>query len=107
MLTGNLVRLKFHRDKVSPQYLHVDNPIWLAAAEDLLSIYRASKLRTRSEVEVDVQEIVGETTAALIPQGLAKLLDDRCDYEVVASRPPEEVREVAFRQGAIHRAAVA
>lgn len=107
MLTGQLVRLKFHRAKVLPQYLDTAAPHWIAAAEDLLGVFRAAKGCTRGEVEAEVLELVGESQAALVPQGLAKLLDDRCEYETVANRPPEDVREVAFRQSAIHRAAMA
>jgi predicted nuclease of restriction endonuclease-like RecB superfamily len=107
MLTGNLVRLKFHRDRVSPQFLDVDESEWLIAAADLIDLFRESVSRTRSEVAADVLEIVGESNASLIQQGLAKLLDDRCEYETVADRPPEDVRESAFRHSAIHRAAMA
>jgi hypothetical protein len=107
MLTGNLVRLKFHRQSVSPQYLDVRDPQWLAAAEELIDLYREARNHTRGEVAAEVLEFVGESNATLVQQGLAKLLDDRCDYETVADRPPEDVREVAFRHSAIHRAAMA
>jgi uncharacterized protein len=101
--SGN-VRVRYIREAVRPLYVPTDDPQWLAAAEDLLSIVRNAKGRTRGEIEAEIAELVGDTPATLIQQGLAKLLDDRCDYETIADRPPEFVREVAFRHSAIERA---
>jgi len=106
MLTGNLLRVKYHKAAVRPQYLDARDPQWLAAAEDLLDLYRNAAQQTRGEVQTDLVELVGESPAALVLQGLAKLLDDRCEYEIVAERPPEGVREAAFQTSAIHRAAM-
>ena len=36
-------------------------------------------------------------------QGLAKLLEDRCEFDVVSGRPPEELREAVFRAAVEHR----
>lgn len=92
MLSGNLVRLKFHRGKVLPQYVDVDHPHWLGVAEDLLALYRNAIGNTRGEVATEVMELIGDSNAMLVPQGFTKLLDDRCEYEIVAVRPPEDVR---------------
>jgi predicted nuclease of restriction endonuclease-like RecB superfamily len=39
----------------------------------------------------------------LVHQGLAKLLEDRCEFEVVSGHPPEELRERVFRAAADRR----
>ncbi len=106
MLTGNLLRVKYYKSAVRPQWLDARDPQWLAAAEDLRSLYRDAVQKTRSEVQSDVNELIADSPTVLVLQGLAKLLDDRCEYETVAEKPPDEVREVAFRASAIHRAAM-
>lgn len=103
MLTGNLLRVKFHRHIVRPIWLDVHDPQWLTAAEDLIDLYRSARLRTRGEVEDDVREIMEANSAALVVQGLAKLLDGRCEYETVADRPPEEIRDAVFQAAARQR----
>lgn len=107
MLTGNLLRVRFQRDKVLPQYLDADSPDWQAAAADLIDLYGAAVGSTRGEVEIGIEELTAGSHAALVLKGLASLLDDRCEYETVAERPPEEVREAVFRTAAQHRAAAA
>ena len=41
----------------------------------------------------------------LVYRGLAKLLEDRCDFEVEAGLPPEQIRDAAFRAAAAIRQA--
>ncbi len=41
----------------------------------------------------------------MVHQGLAKLLEDRCKFEVVSGQPPEQLRSVVFRLATQHRLA--
>ncbi len=107
MLTGKLVRVRNVRHKLVPSYIEASDPFWLGVAEQLLLAYRAAAGRTRGEIEEELADVVGEGPQALVHQGLAKLLEDRCDYEVSADLPPESIREAAFRSAALHRAEVA
>lgn len=104
MLTGNLVRLRIQRNRVVPQYLDTADEGWLAAAEQLLEMFRGREGRTRGSLEEDVQEAFGATQQQLIHKGLAKLLEDRCDFEVVSGLPPEEIRAAVFATATQHRA---
>src|SRR5262249_16222946 len=47
----------------------------------------------------------GDTPAYLVHQGLAKLLEDRCEFEVASGHPPEQLREAVFRAAAARRQA--
>ena len=107
MLTGKQVRVRHARNKLVPLYLDPRDGDWLAVAEQLLFAYRTAPGRTRGEIEEELSEVVGEGPQSLIHQGLAKLLEDRCDYEVLADQPPDELRECVFRLAALHRAEVA
>jgi predicted nuclease of restriction endonuclease-like RecB superfamily len=103
MLTGNLVRVRHVRNRLVPQYLNPASEDWLGVAEQLLFVYREAAGRTRGEIEEDLGNLFGEGPQQLIHQGLAKLLDDRCEYEVAADLPPDELRERVFAAAAAHR----
>ncbi len=103
MLTGKLVRVRFARDKIMPTYLKTDDPQWLDWAETLLAMFRAATGRARGELEEELDESFAAVPQPLVPQGLAKLLDDRCDFETQADHPPEEVREAVFLAAAAGR----
>src|SRR3954451_11996089 len=104
MLTGNLVRVKTtSKGRIMPLYLKRDDPRWLEVAESLLLIFREGVGLTRGEVESEIEELIGEGMATLAPRGLAKVLEDRAEFEVVADVPPETVREKVFLAAAEQR----
>src|SRR6059058_2106599 len=104
MLTGNLVRVKVNsKGRIIPLYLERDHPYWLEVAESLLLIFREGAGMTRGEIQAEIDELVGEGLATLAHRGLAKVLEDRAEFEVVADVPPEQLREKVFTAAAEHR----
>src|SRR5262245_7800536 len=103
MLTGKLVRVRYARDRVVPCYLDAGDSEWWEVAERLLGIFRGQEGRTRGELQEDVRETFGDDHRQIVHQGLAKLLEDRCEFEVVAGVPPERLREEVFRAAAEYR----
>jgi predicted nuclease of restriction endonuclease-like RecB superfamily len=103
MLTGKLIRIKHARNKLVPAYLDAENRGWLTLAEQLLFAYRDAAGHTRGEIEEELSDLIGQGPRSLIPAGLAKLLEDRCEFDVVSDHPPEELREAAFRIAATQR----
>ena len=103
MLTGTLVRVRFSKQRTIPLYLKRDDPQWLEVAESLLLIFREGVGRTRGEIETEIDELVGEGLATLAHRGLAKILEDRAEFEVVADVPPEALRERIFAAAAEQR----
>src|SRR3954451_15702864 len=103
MLTGTLVRVRFSKHRVIPLFLNREDPQWLEVAESLLLIFREAVGRTRGEIETEIDELVGEGLATLAHRGLAKILEDRSEFEVVADVPPESLREKVFTAAAEHR----
>jgi predicted nuclease of restriction endonuclease-like RecB superfamily len=97
MLTGKLVRVRIARDRIVPIYLNAEDPSWLDVAERLLELFRGSGGRTRGELDDELQELFGSDPSQLVHQGLAKLLEDRCEFDVVAPHSPEQLREQVFR----------
>jgi predicted nuclease of restriction endonuclease-like RecB superfamily len=105
MLTGNLVRVRYAKQRIVPHYIADDDPAWLASAARLLDLFRGQEGRTRGELEDDLADAFGEEGGQVVYRGLAKLLEDRCDFEVVSGQPPERLREVVFRTAAEFRKA--
>jgi predicted nuclease of restriction endonuclease-like RecB superfamily len=105
MLTGKMVRVRFARDRILPYYLDVNDSAWRETAERLLDIFRGPEGHTRGELEEECREAFGDDPGQLVHQGLAKLLEDRCEFDVVSGHPPEELRAAAFRAAAEFRRA--
>src|SRR5580698_4487398 len=104
MLTGKLVRVRYARNKLVPLYVEASDPGLQAFAEQILLVYRSSVGRTRGEIAEELSDLIPEGPRGLLPAGLAKLLEDRCEFEVASDHPPDELREAAFKAAAIHRA---
>lgn len=96
MLTGKQVRVRYARDRIIPYWIDPDDPVWQTVAEQLLELYRGHQGRTRGELEDLLDETFGDDTT-LVHQGLAKLLEDRCEFETLSGHPPELLRTHAFR----------
>ncbi|HEY1381250.1 MAG TPA: DUF790 family protein [Gemmataceae bacterium] len=105
MLTGSLVRVRHARNRIVPVYAKVDDPANLALAERLIDNFRGQEWRTRGEIQEDLAAAFGDAPLSFLQQGLAKLLEDRCEFEVVAEHAPDKLREAAFRASAAARAA--
>ncbi len=105
MLTGKMVRIRFARQRVIPHYLDTNDPQWQILAERLLDLFRGQEGQTRGELEDAQREAIGDDPGQLVHQGLAKLLEDRCEFSVVSGHPPEQLRELVFRRAAEARLA--
>jgi hypothetical protein len=103
MLTGKMVRVRFARDRILPYYIDVQDPARLEVASRLVELFRGQEGHTRGEIEDEQRELFGDDPGQLVHQGLAKLLEDRCEFEVVAGLPPEQIREAVFRVAADRR----
>src|SRR5262249_56654319 len=103
VLTGKLVRVRYPRDRIAPCYLDTDDATWLDVAGRLRELFAAHAGRTRGELDEELREALGDDPSHLVHRGLAKLLEDRCDFEVAAGLPPDRLREAAFRAAAEQR----
>jgi predicted nuclease of restriction endonuclease-like RecB superfamily len=105
MLTGKLVRVRYARDRIVPYFIDPTDDQHRLAAEQLLELYRSLTGHTRGELEEEIASTFGEEAGSLIHQGLAKLLEDRCEFDVVSGHPPEQVRATVFREAVLARQA--
>jgi hypothetical protein len=107
MLTGKQVRVRHARNKLVPMYLDSHSDHWLGVAARLLRVFRDSAGRTRGELEEALSDLVGDGPTQLVHQGLAKLLEDRCEFEVASDYAPDQLREHVFKASAEARAEAA
>jgi predicted nuclease of restriction endonuclease-like RecB superfamily len=104
MLTGNLVRVKIAKGRVIPLYIDRESARWLEAAESLLLLFREGIGMTRGEIESEIDALFGGGgKATQVYRGLAKVLEDRAEFEVVAAVSPEVIREKVFTAAADFR----
>ena len=104
MLTGDLVRVRTSKERIIPLYLNRNSPQWLEAAESLLAIFREGVGLTRGEIEEEIDDLFGGGGKATpVHRGMAKVLEDRAEFEVVADVPPEQIREQVFTAAAESR----
>src|SRR4051794_12853815 len=103
MLTGKLVRVRHSRNRLLPVYLDVTGRDWREVAGHLLEVYRALPGKTRGAAEDEVRETFGDNPSQFVHQGLAKLLEDRCEFEVDAEDVPAELRDKVFLAAAAVR----
>src|SRR5262249_2142770 len=103
MLTGKMVRVRYARDRLLPYYLDTADEQWTMLAEQLLDLFRGMQGRTRGELEEELDQLIGDDPSQLVHLGLAKLLEDRCEFEVVSAQPPENIRTAVFRAAAWQR----
>ena len=57
----------------------------------------------RGQLEEEIDELFGDLPQPLVHNGLAKLLEDRCEFEVQSGLPPEQVRDAVFLAAAKKR----
>src|SRR5947209_13268012 len=105
MLPTSLVRVRFNRNRVAPQYLDASHDTWIELAEQVLGIFQGQTNLTRGELEEELEEAIGNHPAQIVARGLAKLLEDRCEFEVVSDHAPDELRDKVFLLAANRRTA--
>jgi uncharacterized protein len=104
MLTGAMVRVKMAKERVIPLYIDRNQARWQEAAESLLLLFREGIGMTRGEIESEIDALFGGGgKATQVYRGLAKVLEDRAEFEVVADVAPDLIRDKVFTAAADYR----
>ncbi len=107
MLTADLVRVRRRGGEL--HLVRLDDSARERAeelAEALLDLARDHVGRTRGELEEAMAQLEVTPGEQRIADGLRKLIDDRCTFDVPGGAEPEELRRALFERAAAARRAV-
>jgi predicted nuclease of restriction endonuclease-like RecB superfamily len=98
VLTANLARSRTHEDSITPLFIDVDDQRYQNTAEELIQIFQEHLGEPKGELEDTIDQLTIADTDYKIVQGLAKLLQDECEFETVAPVEPREIRQALFEK---------
>ena len=98
MLTANLARSRTTDETVTPLFIDPDDESHRQIARELIGLFEAHFDKPKGDLEDAIDELTVTDTDYKIVQGLAKLLKDECEFEVVAPVKPREIRRQLFEK---------
>jgi len=96
MLTADLLDYRRRQGQVKPRLLDPAAPAACEAARDLLALVQAHVGQPRGELEEALRAADFPALPPRAPQGLARLLLERCTFEVAAAADPATLRQAVF-----------
>ena len=98
MLTADLARSRTTDETVTPLFIDPDEERYRKTARELIQLFDEHLGEPRGELEAAIDELTVADTDYKIIQGLAKLLKDECEFEMVAPVDPREIRRRLFEK---------
>ena len=96
MLTADLARSRRSDGQIRPSFIDPDEQRYRETAKELIGIFERHLGEPKGELEDTIDELTVSDTDYKIVQGLAKLLTDECEFEVIAPVEPREIRQELF-----------
>jgi predicted nuclease of restriction endonuclease-like RecB superfamily len=98
MLTADLTRSRTTDERITPLFIDPDEERYRQTARELIQLFENHLGEPKGDLEDAIDELTVADTDYKIVQGLAKLLKDECEFEVVASVEPREIRRRLFEK---------
>jgi len=98
VLTANLARSRTTDETVTPLFIDPDEERYRETARDLIRLFQEHLGEPKGDLEDAIDELTVADTDYKIVQGLAKLLQDECEFEMVAPAEPREIRRRLFEK---------
>lgn len=98
MLTADLARSRTTDEAVTPLFIDPDDERYRETARELIELFEAHLDEPKGDLEDAIDELTIADTDYKIVQGLAKLLKDECEFEVVTPVEPREIRRRLFER---------
>jgi predicted nuclease of restriction endonuclease-like RecB superfamily len=98
VLTANLARSRTTDDSVTPLFIDPDEDRYRQTARELIRLFQEHLGEPKGDLEAAIDELTVADTDYKIVQGLAKLLQDECAFEMVAPAEPREMRRRLFEK---------
>jgi len=96
VLTADLARSRRSDGQIRPSFIDPDEQRYRETAKELIGIFERHLGEPKGELEDTIDELTVSDTDYKIVQGLAKLLTDECEFEVIAPVEPREIRQELF-----------
>jgi hypothetical protein len=98
VLTADLARSRTTDGTVTPLFIDPDEERYRQTARELIQVFEAHLGEPKGDLEDAIDERTVADTDYKIVQGLAKLLTDECEFEVVAPLDPHKIRQRLFEK---------
>lgn len=98
MLTADLARSRTTDNEVQPLFIDPAEGRYQETAQELIELFETHLGEPKGELEDAIDELTVADTDYKIVRGLAKLLEDECEFEVVAAASPREIRRRLFER---------
>ena len=98
MLTADLARSRTDGDTITPLFVDPTDERYQQTAAELIEIFTDHLGESKGDIEKRIDELTIADTDYKIVQGLAKLLTDECEFEVVVPVDPQELRRRLFEK---------
>ncbi|ELY73512.1 DUF790 family protein [Natrinema pallidum] len=98
MLTANLARSRTTDKEIRPLFIDPTDGRYRETAGELIQLFESHLDEPKGDLEDAIDELTVADTDYKIVQGLAKLLKDECEFEVVASVNPHDIRQRLFEK---------
>lgn len=98
MLTADLIRTWKKGPYVGPKYIKTDSEEYFKTAEELIELFSQHKGSKRGELRTSLRMHIADSPDYLIHRGLAKLLLDKAEFQIVSMSGAESktLREKIF-----------
>lgn len=100
MLTRDLLSFRLQRGRVLPGFVDVADPELLGVAATLIGLFQPGGRPRRGALTEDLEQYLRGCLVAAIARGLAKLLEDRCEFS-----QPQTIDYPAWRIAVLTQAA--
>jgi len=98
VLTANLARSRTTGETVTPLFIDPEEERYRKTARELIRLFQEHLGDPKGDLEAAIDELTVADTDYKIVQGLAKLLQDECEFEMVAPAEPREIRRQLFEK---------
>jgi predicted nuclease of restriction endonuclease-like RecB superfamily len=98
VLTAKLARSRTTDETVTPLFIDPEEERYRETARELIRLFQEHLGEPKGDLEAAIDELTVADTDYKIVQGLAKLLNDECEFEMVAPVEPREIRRQLFEK---------
>jgi len=96
VLTADLARSRTYEGNIQPSLIDTNEQRYRETAKELIGIFEEHLGEPKGELEDTIDELTIADTDYKVVQGLAKLLQDECEFETIALVEPRDIRQELF-----------